>query len=151
MFHSNLNVASFLMLNWVIGLRPIVRLWDMYLQGECPRSGAYLRDSIPYLSEFWRNPRKTLNDKVDKGDWGLNLAPSIYQLWAHNSSATGGALLWCFDIWWGGGGKSIIRIICQSLFSVYLSVSQAIIVYLFSLTLQMLERYIKNTYYTKKA
>ena len=41
--------------------------------------GVFLRDPSPYLSEFWRKPRKTPNDQVDKCDRGLNMAPPVYQ------------------------------------------------------------------------
>ena len=71
-------INLFLKDGWlVVGLKPIVRLWDLGLQGECPPWGVFLRDPISYLHEFQRKPRKTPNCQVDNSDWGLNMVPPI--------------------------------------------------------------------------
>ena len=57
--------------------------------------GAFLWDPSPYLGEVRRKPQKTLSGWVDKQERGLNLAPPVYQFWAQNCSATGGAGLLC--------------------------------------------------------
>ena len=41
-------------LGWVVGLRPIVRLWDLRQKGSAVRGGVFLRDTIPCLREFRR-------------------------------------------------------------------------------------------------
>ena len=41
-------------LGCVVGLRPIVCLWDLGLQRECPPRGVFPRDPSPFLHEFRR-------------------------------------------------------------------------------------------------
>ena len=62
--------------------------------GGVPSVGVFLRGPNAYLLEFRRKPRKTPNDKVDKRDRGLNLAPPIFQFWALPLSH-----------WWGEAHK----------------------------------------------
>ena len=62
---------------WVVGLRPIVRSWDLDQQG-CALCEVVSKGSYPYLLGFRRKPRKTPNGSVGKHDWGLNLAPQVY-------------------------------------------------------------------------
>ena len=53
------NLVLSAVLGWVVGRRPIVRMWDLGLWGgECPPWGVFLRDpSTPYTS-FGENSRK---------------------------------------------------------------------------------------------
>ena len=53
-----LNEQKLDFLSWVVGLRPIVCMWDLSLQGIFPPWGIFLRDPSPYLSEFRRNHGK---------------------------------------------------------------------------------------------
>ena len=48
-------------------------------RGGMPSVGVFLRDTSPYLREFWRKPRKTMNGFVDKRDRELNSVPLVYQ------------------------------------------------------------------------
>ena len=50
--------------------------------GSVPSAGVFLKDPSPNLHEFRRMPRKTPNSYVNKRDWGLNLAPPVFQFWA---------------------------------------------------------------------
>ena len=45
----------------IVVLRPIVFLWDLGLQGECPPWGVFLRDPCQCLREFQEKPKKTPN------------------------------------------------------------------------------------------
>ena len=65
----------------VVGLWPIVRLWDLCLYREWPPLGVFLRDSSPQSRKFRKKTRKTPKGYVDNRDRGLNLAPHVYQLW----------------------------------------------------------------------
>ena len=47
-------------LGGVVDFKTIVRIWDLGLRGSALR-GVFLRDHNPYLREFRRKPRKTLN------------------------------------------------------------------------------------------
>ena len=49
-------------LGWVVGLRLILRSW------EVPAVGIFLRDPRAYLIEIQRKPEKTPNDYVGKCD-----------------------------------------------------------------------------------
>ena len=40
------------MLVMIMGLRPIIRLWDLVPLGGLPSMGDFLRDPSPYLHEF---------------------------------------------------------------------------------------------------
>ena len=53
--------------------------WPWAVEGGYS-AGVFLRDSSPYLREFWRKPRKKPNDLVDKRDSGLNPSPTVYQI-----------------------------------------------------------------------
>ena len=46
----------------IVGMRPIVRMWDINLWGEYPPWEVFPRDPSPYLRKFRRKPRKTPND-----------------------------------------------------------------------------------------
>ena len=39
--HFFLNVVKSTNLGWVVRLRPIVRMWDLGLRGECPLWGSF--------------------------------------------------------------------------------------------------------------
>ena len=48
-------------LGGVVGLRPIVRMWDLGLRGGVPSVGVFQRDPSPDLGELRRKPRKIPN------------------------------------------------------------------------------------------
>ena len=73
-----------MMLKWLVDCRVEV---NCPLMGPGPASGGpsvgvFLKDPSPYLREFRRKTRKTLNGEVDKRDRGLNLTPPVYKLWS---------------------------------------------------------------------
>ena len=77
--------------SWVVEVRPIVRMWDLDLQGVLPTVRVFMRDPSSHLREFRRKSQKIQNDLVDKHDRELNSTPPVYQLRGQNRLATGGA------------------------------------------------------------
>ena len=72
-------------LGWVVGLRYFVPMCDLDLWE--PSVCVFLRDPRPYLLEFRRKHRKTLNICVGKRDWGLNAKPLICREVSHPNSS----------------------------------------------------------------
>ena len=62
-------------IGWILGLRLIIRIWGLDLQGRVPSVLVFLRNTCPYLRQFRRTPRKITNGQVDKRDRILNLQP----------------------------------------------------------------------------
>ena len=73
------NSILLVVLHWVVGLRPIVRKWDLNLRGKWPPWGVFLREPSPHLCEFRKKLWKIPNVKVDRCDRVLYPAPPVYQ------------------------------------------------------------------------
>ena len=84
-FNDNLKIFSsrlpsqnkkLIYLTCVIGLKTIVRLWNLDLQADCPPCEFFLRDPSSYLREFRRTQRKTPNSYFASaiGNWTWHLS-----------------------------------------------------------------------------
>ena len=60
-------------LDWIVGIRPVVRMWDLDLEGEYPPWGSFKGS---HLREFWGETTENSKRLDRQARQGIQLSPS---------------------------------------------------------------------------